>query len=73
MLDMEDKRRRLRESNRLRMMDENVLYLIHYVQQAKLGRQAHINLTISTNLYIIGDLEHKMPCLRLELDTIPNL
>lgn len=55
------------------MMDENVLYLIHYVQQAKLGRQAHINLTISTNLYIIGDLEHKMPCLRLELDTIPNL
>lgn len=35
MLDMEDKRRRLRESNRLRIMEENVLYLIHYVKQGK--------------------------------------
>lgn len=35
-LDMEDKRRRLRESNRLRIMEENVLYLMHCGQQGNI-------------------------------------
>lgn len=62
---------RFSASNRLRKMDECVLYFRHY----KFSRQCTLNIETNyvTHCRIVRNLKHQLPFRRLPLHTIPRL
>ena len=68
--DIWDSSRRLRVSNRFRMIEENVLYLIHYINHQRLVISEKRNRTYCR---VVRQLQHQMTSFRREFDAIADL